>query len=560
MAINASALALRPSVSVSATTLALLLVGALVVAFVGYPLFSAAREVRIFEVAQLLTPDRVQPFTNSLLLAALTALPCVLIGVPLAWLCARTDLPGRGLLVAAVSLSFVIPVLVTSIAYIFLFGRNGGLVNRALAPLLGSPLYDVYSFSGVVLVTALHSFPLVFFTTYAGLLRMNPELEEAGRICGLGPVQVFRRITAGAIAPSIFAGVIFVVAEALTVLASPLLLGSPVRISFMTTELFSTIAMNPNLPAAVALSLPLIGVTLLLIWLQYLSTGGGSSAKFAVVSGKGARAGSVQLGKWRPLTLFLAWVPIFFSLILPTLTIGAASLMQRWWKGFSPDNFTFENFAFLAGEASTLSAVKNSLILSFGVAAFMAAFGAVLAILLAGDDSLLKRTIRSLVAVPLGLPHVVAAVFILLAWYGEPFDLGGSLWILALGYVFVMAPYALRTCEAARGQIDTSLAEAGQVSGMSPLSVWWHIMMPLMKTGIVTTFVIVFLFTIKEFSLTALVYSADTKTLPVRIYSFLEGGSYERTAASSILLLLLTAGGLLVASRVLRISVSSLKV
>ncbi len=71
---------------------------------------------------------------------------------------------------------------------------------------------------------------------------------------------------------------------------------------------------------------------------------------------------------------------------------------------------------------------------------------------------------------------------------------------------------------------------------------------------------IVFLFTIKEFSLTALIYSADTKTLPVLVYTFLEGGSYERTAASAMALLLLTMISLALASRLFGISVNQLKV
>jgi len=545
---------LRPS------EVAMLVSAILVLGFVGYPLLAAVFEIKVEELALLMTQERIESFTNSLLLALFTAVPCALIGVPLAWICARTDLPYRRSLVALISISFVQPVLVTSIAYIFLLGRNSGLINRVFSPLLGGPIYDIYSFSGVVVVTVLHSFPLVFFTTYAGLLRMNPELEEAGRIAGLKPTAVFRRITLGAIAPSVLAGLIFVVAEALTVLAAPLLLGSPVRIPFMTTELYSTIVMNPNIPAAVALSLPLIGVTLLLIWLQTISTGSSDSAKYAVLAGKGARTDTVHLGRWKWLVFLLAWVPVVFALFVPTATLLAAALMERWWRGFTVDNLTLANFAFIVSESATLSAIKNSLILSFGVGAFMAAFGALLAILLANQKGFLKRVIRALVVIPLGLPHVVAAIFILLAWYGTPFNLGGSLWILGLGYAFVMIPYAFRTCEAARGQIDSSLGEAGQIAGFSPRRVWMHIMMPLMKNGIVTTFVIVFLFTIKEFSLTALVYSADTKTLPMRIFSFLEGGSYERTAASSILLLLITAASLLVASRIFRLSVSNLKV
>ncbi|MES3002428.1 MAG: iron ABC transporter permease [Pseudomonadota bacterium] len=539
---------------------ALLIAALAVLGFVGYPLLSALGVVHLQDLAAVVSESNREPMVNSILLAAFTIVPATLIGVPLAWLCARTDLPAKGLLAAMVSISFVVPVLLTSVAYVFLLGKNAGLLNQLAIALGGSALYNIYSFSGVVVLCVLHTYPLVFFTTLGGLSKMNPELEEAGRVAGLSPVGVFFRITLGAILPSIMAGVTFVAAESLTVLAAPLLLGAPVQVRFMTTELFGTIVMNPNLSAAVALSLPLVAVTLVMVAAQSWLVGGAGSAKFAVLGGKGARSETVRLGKWKWPAVAAAGVPVFFSLVLPVLTLLLAGFMDRWWKGFRLSNLSVRNFMFLAEDRGTLAAIGNSLLLAVGVGALMAIFGAVLAILVAGEQSPAKRVIRSLAAVPLGLPHVVAAILVILAWYGAPFKLGGSLWILAFGYIFVMIPYALRTCDAARGQIDAALSEAAHVAGMSSVQTWRYVMLPLMKSGVVTTFLIVFLFTIKEFSLTALLYSAETTTLPVLIYSFLEGGSYERTAAASMLLLLLTLASLAVASRVFRISLTSLKV
>lgn len=142
--------------------------------------------------------------------------------------------------------------------------------------------------------------------------------------------------------------------------------------------------------------------------------------------------------------------------------------------------------------------------------------GSVLAILLAGEQTPLKRGVRTLCMAPLGLPHVVAGLLVVLAWYGPPFNLGGTIWILAIGYALVLLAYAVRTGEA-RGQIDRTLSEAAQVVGCSPPRLWWQVLLPLMRHGTATIFLLVFLFAIKEFFLTAMVYSADTLTLAVRI-------------------------------------------
>jgi iron(III) transport system permease protein len=530
----------------------------IVLVFVGYPLLAVFKVFDGAEIARALI--QADPLINSLLVAGLTVIPATLIGVPLAWLCARTDLPGRGLIGFLVSISFVVPVLLLSIAYIFLFGRNAGLVNGWFKGIFSGPVWNSYSFSGVVLVSVLHSYPLVFFTTLSGLSKINPELEEAGRICGLSPAGVFFRITLGAILPSILVGVAFVIAESLTMLAAPLLLGLPVGIRFVTTELYATIVMNPDLGAAVAMSLPLVTVTLIVLWAQNWFTGGAGSSRFAVLTGKGARSEIVELGRWRTAFLVLAWLPVAGSLIIPVATLLAAALMDRWWRGLEWANLTIKNFAFILEDDTTRRAIWNSVLLSGTVGFAMALLGGLLAIVLAGEQTPLKRAIRQLAVVPLGLPHVVAGVLVILAWYGAPFNLGGTVWILVFGYVLVMLPYAVRTCEAARGQIDASLGEAAQIAGCSPVQTWRHVMLPLMKNGLVTTFVLVFLFVIKEFSLTAMVYSAGTQTLAVRVYTYLEGGSYEKTAAAAMLLLLITFASLAIAGKVLRISVTSLKV
>jgi ABC-type Fe3+ transport system permease subunit len=172
----------------------------------------------------------------------------------------------------------------------------------------------------------------------------------------------------------------------------------------------------------------------------------------------------------------------------------------------------------------------------------------------------IKRAVRRLCELPLGLPHVVTGILIILAWYGKPFNFGGTLWLLSFGYVFITLPYAVTTCEAARNQIDTSLAEAALSAGCNHRQVWFHILLPLRKNGLFTTFIIVFLFVIKEFSLTAMIYSAETQTLAVRVFTFLDGGSYEKTASAAILLLAITFVGLFFAARIFKISVTDLKV
>ena len=544
--------AYSPSLWLRGDTVLLAFAAVLVLFFIGYPIFTSVRILEVSELVRLFHPDHFPALQNSVLLALLTVPLALAIGVPLAWLCTRTNLPWRGTVGLLVSTAFVMPILLTSISYVFLFGPNSGLVNSVFARHFGGePLYDIFSFSGIVLVSVFQSYPLIFLAAAAGLANMNPELEETARVAGLRPAQIFWRISLGAISPSIMAGVIMCIALTLTMVSGPIVLGVPVGIPFLTTEIYAAVALRPNLARAVALGIPLVLVTVGAIWLQSRIVGD-STSRFAMITGKGQRGDLIDLGKWRGPLLALCMVPIVLSLFLPLAALLAASLMEFWWKGFVWANLHFGNFRYVLTQSVALQALGNTLILSVGVGVFLALMGGGLAAALSGPQTALKRALRGLISIPLGLPALVAGVLIILAWFGHPFQLGGTMWILAFGYVLVMLPYALRTSDAAFAQIDPSLSEAARASGCSALQSWRFVLFPLMGNGLFATFVMVFLFAIKEFPLTVLAYSVNTQTAMVQLYFLYEEGSFEKSGALAVVVLVITFAALAIASRLFK--------
>ena len=525
---------------------------AVVLVLIGYPIFTSLRAIEFSELVRLFRPETFPALQNSVLLALLTAPLSLVIGVPLAWLCTRTNMPLRGVIGLLVSTAFVMPILLTAISYVFLFGPNSGLVNIfVMKHFGGEPLYNIYSFSGIVLVSVFQSYPLIFLATAAGLANMNPELEETARVAGLRPAQVFLRISLGAVAPSIMAGVIMCIALTLTMVSGPIVLGVPVGIPFLTTEIYAAVALRPNLARAVALGIPLVVVTVSAIWLQSRIVGD-STGRFAMITGKGHRGDLIDLGKWRVPLMALCLAPLFLSLFLPLAALLAASFMEFWWKGFVWANLHFGNFRYVFTQSVALQSLGNTLFLSIGVGVFLAFVSGGLAAVMSGPQTALKRLLRALITIPLGLPALVAGVLIILAWYGHPFQLGGTMWILAFGYVLVMLPYALRTSDAAFAQIDPSLSEAARVAGCSPLQSWRFVLFPLMGNGLFATFVMVFLFAVKEFPLTVLAYSVNTQTAMVQLYFLYEEGSFEKSGALAVVVLVVTFATLAIAGRLFK--------
>jgi iron(III) transport system permease protein len=130
---------------------------------------------------------------NSLWVAAACALFSSLIGIPMAYLLGRFDLPGRGLLTTLATLPLIMPPFVGALSFKFLFGQHG-TVNLLLMDYLGlrEPINFIYGLHGVVLITSLHLFPLVMLNVMTSLSKIDPALEEAAANMGAKGLRVFR--------------------------------------------------------------------------------------------------------------------------------------------------------------------------------------------------------------------------------------------------------------------------------------------------------------------------------------------------------------------------------
>ncbi|HVD69081.1 MAG TPA: ABC transporter permease [Actinomycetota bacterium] len=136
----------------------------------------------------------------------------VLIGVPLAWVLARSEFPGRNLLRAAVVLPILLPPVVGGVGLLVALGRSG-LVGRWLHDVLGLQL--TFTTAGAVVATTFVSMPLVVLATEAGLRGLDRRYERAAAAMGGSPWYVFRRVTLPMVAPQLAAGAVLTWARAL---------------------------------------------------------------------------------------------------------------------------------------------------------------------------------------------------------------------------------------------------------------------------------------------------------------------------------------------------------
>src|SRR6266851_3322765 len=199
--------------AINPTTLVALLLASILIFLVANPLFQLVKDSftkasdHSFTFANYVTafgrPRYVQALINSMELGVAAAALASLIAVLLA--------------------SFLIPPYVGAIGWILLGGPNAGWINKAWMAVAGTTAgpFNIFTFSGLALVTALYSFPLIYVFTKSALDLISTEMEEAASILGAGPAQTTLRITLPLALPAILGSVFLVFLEVLGLYGTP---------------------------------------------------------------------------------------------------------------------------------------------------------------------------------------------------------------------------------------------------------------------------------------------------------------------------------------------------
>ena len=233
------------------------------VAFVAVPFVALLQRAPWSDLGDLLAQPVV---TDALRLSLQTAFGAaaisLLVGVPLAWVLARAELPGRGLVRALITLPMVLPPVVGGAALLFAFGRRG---------LLGGPVYDgtgfllPFSTWGVVAANTFVAMPFLVLTVESGLRAADRRYEDAAATLGASRWMVFRRITVPHAMPSIVAGAVLCWARALGEFGATVTFAGNLQGRTQTMPLAVFLALESDRDAAIALSLVLIAVSLAVI-------------------------------------------------------------------------------------------------------------------------------------------------------------------------------------------------------------------------------------------------------------------------------------------------------
>ena len=485
-------------------------------------------------------PDLLDPLITSLSLSVLVAGLAVVSAAPLAWVVSRTNLPARRLIRALMTASFVTPPFLGAIAWEILAAPNSGILNKLWRDLTGSsdPLVDIYSFPGLVFVIACYTMPYVFVLVTNALDRIPADLEDAAGILGAGTWKVARSVTIPLVLPALLAGGLIAILQAMTLFGSPAILALPAGFHTVTTKIYSLFQFPPKPQLAAAAALPLLLVTIALLWLQSRILG---RRGYSVVGGKGGEARLTPLGRWRWPALCLVMLVLALPLFLPYGALLKAAISRTASGPLSGDNLTLANFMFVFFEFSqTRAAFVNTFLLGLATATGGTFLALAVAYLAARKAVPGARGLEFLATAPVAIPGIVLGVGLFLAYTRGPFVLYGTLWILLLAFLTIELPAAFQQLRASFRAVHPELEEASRILGANRMATLRRITAPLLKSGLISGWCLIFIGVVRELSAAIMLSSAKTKVLSVVIFDLNESGNLGAIAVLGIAMLIMT--------------------
>lgn len=455
--------------------------------------------------------------STAVLVVAVTAATTI-VGTATAWLTTRTDLAGRRIWSALVTIPLVIPSYVGALAMLGTSG-NGGLITQALRG-VGLPGLPVFSgFWAAWGALTLWNFTYVHLLAVPALRRMDPALEEAARGLGSSRLKTVVTVVLPQLRPALLSGSLLVGLYVLSDFGAVSLL----RYETFTRAIYTQFRGRLDVTPALFLSGILVIVALSLVWAEQRSRG-----RAALHPTRPTRApeqthltGLGRLGAYGFLTAV-----VIGALLLPLITLV-------WW--------TLRGAA-LGNPLGTVGAEMARSVSVAGIAAIVTVAASIpLAVLTVRHANRKTRLLESVTWSTYSLPHLAVGLgFLVVAVRLVP-GLYQTIPLLIIAYVAMFLPQALSAAQVGLRQVGTSFEDASRGLGIGPLGTMAKVTLPLLSRSLLAGGALVFLTVMKELPATLLLRPTGFETLAVRIWSASSELFYTQASVTALVLVAISA-------------------
>jgi len=481
----------------------------------------------------------------------MTALAVPLGGV-LAFLVVRTDMPGRRWLEPALLIPIFLSPVVIAFGYVVALGPVG-FVTMFWRDAFGSaPGWNIYSLASVTVIAGLTHIPHVYLYTSSTLRALGGDLEEAARISGAGTARIAFTISLPMVRPALLYSGVLVFFLGFELFGLPLILGDPGGLLVLSTYLYKlTNRLGvPSYQLMAVVAVVIMAIAFPLVWLQRRLVG--ATERYVSVRSKGTRAQPLRMGAWRwaALALVLAW--LCATVLIPVAGVFLRAFVRSWGEGVRlREVLTFEHFTELLEYPNLVRGVVNTFLIGAVGGALSVACYATIALATHRWKSVWARALDYLVMVPRGMPGLIAGlaffwVFLFVKPLAPLRATPVSLWI---AYSVVWLAYGMRLISSALLQVGPEMQEAALTVGASRSRITRDVTLPLIKFGLLGSWLLVFLIFVREYSTGVYLLAPGTEVIGSLIVSLWATGAIDTVSALSVINVLLVGLGLAAALR-----------
>ncbi|SDP02448.1 iron(III) transport system permease protein [Pseudomonas reinekei] len=438
---------------------------------------------------------------NTVLLVVITIPLCVTLGVALAWLTERTDLPGRRWWSLLATAPLAVPAFVHSYAWVSL-----------VPPIHGLP--------GAVLVSVIAYFPFLYLPVAATLRRLDPAIEDVAESLGLEPTAIFFRVVLPQLRLAICGGALLVGLHLLAEYG----LYAMIRFDTFTTAIFDQFKSTFNGPAANMLASVLVLCCLVMLTAESAARG---TARYARVGSGSAREQRVV--RLKPaaslLALTLQVTTCALALGVPLLILGnwlIAGGTQVWQM------------------AELLPALQQTMMLGVAGAALTTCASIPIAWLSTRSPGRLQRVLEGCNYITSSLPGIVVALALVTLTIHFARPIYQTAITVLLAYLLMFLPRALVSLRAGIAQAPVELENIARSLGRSPARALWLTTLRLAAPGAAAGAALVFLAITNELTTTLLLAPNGTRTLATGFWALTSEIDYAAAAPYALLMILLS--------------------
>ena len=452
---------------------------------------------------------------NSFNVGVMVTIMTSIISLPLAYFLTRYRYPGRNMLRAVILIPMIMPPFVGAIGMKQFFGKFGSinmlLVKLNLMEIKETVDWFAGGFWGVVMLSTLHLYPIMYLNIVAALANVDPSLEEAAENMGASRFQVFRQITLPLMMPGYFAGAILVFIWAFTDLGTPLIFEYN---EVVAVQIFRQVTQANTNPMGYALVVLIIVLTALAFYISKRWTGN----KHYEMLGRGHVTSRETDAKWGMRTVIYLFIGgLTFIALLPHISVILVSLTpdaSQWRWSVLPQSWTLAHDIERFTHDDTLPSILNSLKYSIFSTLLALLVGIVVSYLLTRKRLPFQNLLDAVAMLPLALPGVAIAfgymgsfadTTLLLRHLPEHLievidPRKNPTFLLIISYAVRRLPYMLRSIYAGLQQTSVTYEEASQNMGATPIRTLYKITLPLVIANILAGAILVFSFSMLEVS------------------------------------------------------------